>query len=153
MILVEKYQKGSDSAHSISSRDQRANYPKMHAEQKRRSPHKLYAPPAAVSNSSARFSTTFFARGDVLTRGLVLAVCLVGVFFGMVTCLDSLAFCRAPPPLRQNHAGLHSPPAAVQSEMRRHKPRRRKRHRQLYGGRCRWPSLWFSPLSLPIRPS
>src|SRR5580692_2168531 len=95
MILVEKYQKRSDSAHSIFRRDQRANYPKMHAEQKRRSPHKLYAPPAAVSNSSARFSTAFFARADVLTRGLVLAVCLVGVFFGMVTCLDSLAFCRA----------------------------------------------------------
>src|SRR5208337_3453148 len=68
---------------------------KMHAEQKRRSPRKHYAPPAAVSNSSARFSTAFFARGDVLTRGLVLAACLVGVFFGMVTSLDSLAFRRA----------------------------------------------------------
>src|SRR5208283_311527 len=93
--IGREYPKKSGSAHSIFRRDQRANCRKTHAKQKRRSLHKHYAPPAAVSNSSARFSTAFFARGDVLTRGLVLAVGLVGVFFGMVTCLDSLTFCRA----------------------------------------------------------
>src|SRR5271165_2409624 len=96
MILVEKYHKGSGSAHSMGSGVKWVNYPKTHADQRRRSAHKLYAPAAAASNSSARFSTAFFALGEVLIRGLVLAfVRLAGVFFGAVTFSDVLAFFRA----------------------------------------------------------
>src|SRR5580704_8813418 len=96
MILVAKYQKGSDSTHSILSRGKRANCSIIPANQKRRSPHNHYASAAAASNSSARFSTAFFALGEVLTRGLALAfVLLVGEFFGTITFLDALAFRRA----------------------------------------------------------